>query len=54
MQHQVQLERGVRIDERNRPANTEVSKEGGGSGPGTRAEILVMKTMVRQLCPCSP
>ena len=54
---QQQLERGVRICERNNSADTKVSEEGGGGGaPGARAEIPlqpVVKTMVRQVVPCS-
>ena len=46
-------ERGVRLCERNNPAGTKVSEEGGGGGArDARAESLpwqlVMKTMVRQ------
>jgi len=48
----------VRIHERNNPADTKVSEEGGGEGaPGTRAEIPLqpmMKTMVRQVVPLKP
>ncbi|KAJ7426186.1 protein pxr1-like [Willisornis vidua] len=44
--------------EKNSSANTKVFEEGGGGGaPSTRAEIrlqAVVKTIVRQLCPCSP
>ena len=58
MQQQLQLERGVRICERNNPADTKVSEEGGGGGaPGARAEIPlqpVVKTMVRQAVPLQP
>jgi len=47
----LQLERGVRICERNNSADTKVSEEGGGGGaPGARAE----KTMVRQAVPLQP
>ncbi|KAM9591242.1 uncharacterized protein ACIBXB_006115 [Morphnus guianensis] len=51
-------ERGVRICERNNPADTKVSEEGGGGGaPGAEAEIPlqpVVKTMVRQVVPLQP
>ena len=54
----MQLERGVRICERNNSADTKVSEEGGGGGaPGARAEIplqLVVKTMVRQVVALQP
>ncbi|GAB0184959.1 epimerase family protein SDR39U1 [Grus japonensis] len=50
--------RGVRRCERNSPADTKVSAEGGGGrAPGTRAEIPlqpVEKTMVRQAVPLKP
>ncbi|PKU40337.1 protein pxr1-like [Limosa lapponica baueri] len=50
--HQQQLERGVRICERNNCGDIKVSEERGGEGvPGARAEIFlqaVVKTMVRQ------
>ena len=50
--------RGVRICERNSPAATKVSEEGGGGGaPGARAEIPLqplVKTMVRQAVPLQP
>ncbi|GAB0186196.1 E3 ubiquitin-protein ligase MARCHF3 [Grus japonensis] len=50
-QQQLQLERGVRVCERNNSADTKVSEEGGGGGaPGAGAEILLQpleKTMVR-------
>jgi len=45
--------RGVRLCERNSPADTKVSEGGGEGAPGMRAEIPLqpmMKTMVR---PCS-
>jgi len=51
VQQQLQLERGVRIRERNNSAETKVSEGGGGGAPGTRAEVPlqpVEKTMVRQ------
>ena len=54
----MQLERGVRICERNNSAGTKVSEEGGGGGaPGAGAEIPlqpVVKTMVRQAVPLQP
>ncbi|KAM9590862.1 uncharacterized protein ACIBXB_005912 [Morphnus guianensis] len=47
--------RGVRICERNNPADAKVSEEGGGGdAPGARAEIPLhpmVKTMVRQAVP---
>ncbi|GAB0184620.1 hypothetical protein GRJ2_000927300 [Grus japonensis] len=55
---QLQLERGVRICERNNSADTKVSVDGGGGGaPGARAEIPLQpmeKTMVRQTVPLQP
>ncbi|PKU43609.1 suppression of tumorigenicity 5 protein isoform x4 [Limosa lapponica baueri] len=55
---QLQPEREVRICERNNPADTKVSEEGGqGDAPGVRAEIPlqpVVKTMVRQAVPMQP
>ncbi|NXL08435.1 RETR1 regulator, partial [Mesembrinibis cayennensis] len=49
---------GVRTCERNNPADTKVSEEGGGGGaPGARAEISLqpmVKTMVRQAVPLQP
>ena len=58
MQQQLQLERGVRICERNNSADTKVSEEGGGGGaPGAGAEIPLQpvgKTMVRQVVPLHP
>ena len=51
-------ERGVRICERNNPADPQVSEErGGGGAPGARAEIplqVVGKTMVKQAVPLQP
>ncbi|KAK4815591.1 hypothetical protein QYF61_004806 [Mycteria americana] len=51
-------ERGVRIRERNNPADTKVSGEGGGGdAPGAGAEIALqptVKTMVRQAVPPQP
>ena len=48
----------MRIRERNNPADTKVSEEGGGGGaPGAGAEIPlqpVVKTMVRQAVPLQP
>ncbi|GAB0205507.1 acid sphingomyelinase-like phosphodiesterase 3b [Grus japonensis] len=58
VQPQMQLERGVRRCERNSPADTNVSEEGGGGGaPGARAEIPLQpleKAMVRQAVPLQP
>jgi len=55
---QPQMERGVRRCERNSPADTRVSEEGGrGDAPDARAEIPqqpVEKTMVRQAVPLQP
>ncbi|GAB0176179.1 epimerase family protein SDR39U1 [Grus japonensis] len=55
---QQQPERRVRICERNNPADTKISAEGGGGGaPGTRAEIPLQpleKTMVRQAVSLQP
>ncbi|GAB0176471.1 hypothetical protein GRJ2_000112300 [Grus japonensis] len=57
-QEQLQTERGVRRCERNNPADTKVSEEGGrGGAPGTKAEIPLQpieKTMVRQAVPLQP
>ena len=54
----LQLERRVRICERNNPAVPKVSEEGGGGdAPGTRAEIPrqpMGKTVVRQAVPLQP
>jgi len=51
----LQQERKVRLQEKNNPADTEVSEEGeGGGAPGTRAERPVEKTMVRQAVPLQP
>jgi len=52
-------ERGVRLCERDNPADTKVDEEGGrGDAPGTGAEIIplqtVRKTMVRQAVPLQP
>ncbi|GAB0205881.1 acid sphingomyelinase-like phosphodiesterase 3b [Grus japonensis] len=56
--HFLQADRGVRRCERNNPADTKVSAEGGGGrAPGTRAEIPLQpleKTMVRQAVPLQP
>ena len=53
-----QLERGVRIYERNSPADPQVSAEGrGGGAPGAGAEVPLqptVKTMVRQAVPLQP
>ena len=39
----MQLERGVRMCERNSPADAKVSREGGrGGAPGARAEIPLL------------
>ncbi|CAM9633173.1 unnamed protein product, partial [Bubo scandiacus] len=50
--------RGVRICERNNPADTKVSEEGGGGGiPGAREEIPLqpmVQTLVRQIVPLQP
>ena len=58
MPQQLQLERGVRICERNNSADTKVSEEGGGGGaPGAGAEIPLqplVKAMVRQAVPLQP
>lgn len=44
---------GVRTRESNSPADTKACEEGGAGGaPGSRALILGVQTMVRQLCPC--
>ncbi|PKU37917.1 protein pxr1-like [Limosa lapponica baueri] len=55
---QQQADRRVRIRERNGPADTKVSGEGGGgSAPGAGAEISlqpVVKTLVRQAVPLQP
>ncbi|XP_075356581.1 uncharacterized protein LOC142409205 [Mycteria americana] len=55
---QLQLERGVRICERNNSADTKGSEEGGAGGaPGAGAEIPLqpmVKTMVRQAVPLKP
>ncbi|XP_072707914.1 uncharacterized protein [Ciconia boyciana] len=55
---QLQMERGVRICERNSPADTKASEErGGGGAPGAGAEIPLqplVKTMVRQAVPLQP
>ncbi|GAB0181647.1 junction-mediating and -regulatory protein-like [Grus japonensis] len=57
-QEQFQPERGVRRCERNSPADTKISAEGGAGGaPGARAEIPLQpleKTMVRQVVPLQP
>ncbi|GAB0188849.1 acid sphingomyelinase-like phosphodiesterase 3b [Grus japonensis] len=57
-QEQLQPERGVRICERNNPADTKVIEEGGAGGaPGTRVEIPLQpleKAMVRQAVPLQP
>ncbi|GAB0205629.1 hypothetical protein GRJ2_003028500 [Grus japonensis] len=57
-QEYLQPERGVRRCERNSPADTEVSEEGGGGGaPDARAEIPLQpleKTTVRQAVPLQP
>ena len=53
------MERGVRICERNSPADTKASEGGGAGGaPGAGAEIPMhpmvqpmVQPMVRQLCP---
>jgi len=54
----LQWDRGVRICERNSPADTKVSEEGGGEGaPGAGEEIPlqpVEKTMVKQVVPLQP
>ena len=53
-----QQERGGRICERNNPADTKVSEEGGGgdaSGGGAEIPLQpVGKTMVRQVVPLQP
>ncbi|GAB0175561.1 acid sphingomyelinase-like phosphodiesterase 3b [Grus japonensis] len=55
---QQQPKRGVGRCERNNPADTQASAEGGAGGaPGTRAEIPsqpLEKTMVRQAVPLQP
>ena len=52
------IERGVRICERNKSADTKVSEEGGGGGaPGVGAQIPLQpmeKTMVRQAVSLQP
>ncbi|GAB0180481.1 hypothetical protein GRJ2_000513400 [Grus japonensis] len=57
-QEQLQPARGVRRCERNNPADTKVSAEGGAGGaPGAGAEIPLQpleKTMVRQAVPLQP
>ncbi|XP_027506192.1 uncharacterized protein LOC113950476 [Corapipo altera] len=58
VQQKLQLEGGVRTCERNSPADTQVSTEGGAGGvPGTRVEISlqpIRKTMVKQTVPLQP
>ncbi|OPJ69571.1 hypothetical protein AV530_012589 [Patagioenas fasciata monilis] len=53
-----QSKRGVRICERNNPADTKVSEEGvAGPAPGAGAEIplqLVVQTMVTLVVPLQP
>ena len=53
----MQLERGVRICERNKSSDTKVSEGGGRGALGAGAEIPLqpmVKTMVRQAVPLQP
>ncbi|XP_077027357.1 uncharacterized protein LOC143691968 [Agelaius phoeniceus] len=58
VEHSARQDEEVRAREIKQHGDTKVSGEGGGgSAPGIGAEIplqAVVKTMVKQLCPCSP